>query len=276
MRRLGRCFMVNYFRFWFEGMKISFKQAVEYRANFFSAVLLDIVFFFVTIFSAYIFNSIFGESIGWRFVDFVLFIFVLNFMFDISGIFWYGSEGRLKNQIKSGKLNSYFSKPGNKFLMFLLKSRMNPIVFFIFDVCLYIPFLGYFGDFEVFNILCGVLILVLLAIFNVLLVYFLMSFSWIFIEFGSFLVDTFYWNNIQESLRVYPFQLFERRKVLYWIFSVLPMFYVSTVVVPIISFGDFNVLWNVNYWILFGTVFVMVCGTLFNWRYGLKNYEAFG
>jgi len=277
MRRLGDLNMgFNYLRFWVAGLRISFKQAVEFKSNFYSAIFLNVIFFFVIVFSASIFSSIFGDSIGWKFVDFVLFIFVLNLMFDFSGIFWYGSSARLEEQIKSGKLNSYFCKPGNRFLVFLLKPRSSPVIFILLDILFYIPYLIYLGDFIFFNILLGFLVLVCLSVCNVLLVYFLMSFSWIFIKLGSFLVDDFYWDNIQEGLRSYPFQLFENRKFLYLIFSVLPMFYVSTVVIPIISFGDFSVLSSINYYVLFWAIFVMGLGTFFNWRYGLRKYEAFG
>lgn len=266
---------MNYLIYWFECFRISLKQSVEFKWNFYSAFILGVSHFMTMIVFGIVFGSLIGVELGWGFKEFILFSFLLNLLFDFSGLFFYGHLERLDVVIKNGNFNSYLTKPGNQFFMFLFKSRYNPTVFLILDIFMYSIFLSFLGDWSFFNIVIGVLILMILVLINVLLVYFLMSFTWILIELGNLLFE-WYFNNVQNGLSNYPGQFFRSNSILFFMMGILPMFYVSTVLVPIISFGDFSVFDLINYWFLFGSIFVMCVWTFYNWRYGLKRYEAYG
>ena len=267
---------MNYLDFWYESFKISFKQVVEFKSNFYTAVLINITYFLVLIFFSSIFAEVIGDVLGWGFGEFVLFGYLLNVMFDISGFFWYGTGAKLTNQIKTGNINSYLTKSGNQLLLFLFRSRYNTIVFVLFDIILYIPYLIYLSDFIFINVLIGIFILIILIIFSVLFIHFLISFSWLFVELGGFLSDKVFFDLAQDNLRNYPFQIFSKNETLFSILKALPMFYVSILLVPIIAFGDYSGLNDINVLFIFILFFVLLFGIIFNWRYGLKNYEAYG
>lgn len=267
---------MRYLNFWFESFKISFKQSVEFKSNFYSALLINISYFFVIALFSLVFTDVIGENINWGFSEFILFGFLLNFLFDVTGFFWYGYYTNLPFQIKTGNINSYLTKPGNQFFLFLFRSRYNPIVFIVFDLILFIPYLIYLADYNILNVLFGILILFFLIFFSILLIQFLMSFSWIFVELGGFLTGTIYWNFVQENLRPYPFQMFSQNEQLFSFLKFLPMFYVSILLAPIISFGDYSGISQVNYLLFLILIPVLVIGLIFNWKHGLKNYEAYG
>lgn len=267
---------MNYLSFWFESFKISFKQTIEFKSNFYSAFILNCVFFGVIVLFSKVFFDVVGLNLGWSFSDFILFGFLLNLLFDVSGFFWYGYMGNLVNQIKTGDINSYLTKPGNQFFLFLLKPRYNPIVFVVLDLICYLIFLSFLTDFVFVNVFYGVLILIFAIVFNVFLVHFLMSFSWIFVELGGVLMNRIYWDSIQENLRNYPFQIFYQNSSLFLVLSFLPMSLVSLVLVPVFSKGDFSGFDFFNFYYLFGFIFFMVLVLIFNWKYGLKIYEAYG
>ena len=70
--------------------------------------------------------------------------------------------------------------------------------------------------------------------------------------------------------------VFSKNETLFSILKALPMFYVSILLVPIIAFGDYSGLNDINVLFIFILFFVLLFGIIFNWRYGLKNYEAYG
>lgn len=273
MRRMVK---MNYLIFWIEGFRITFKQRVEFKVNLISSILLSIIEFLIAIFFGYVFVGVVGDSLNWSYPIFILFIFLLHLFLHISGIFFYGYFPNLEYQIKTGDISSYFCKPGNKFLVFLLKPRHNSLVNILVDIVLFVPLLLYLLDFTFFNVFIGVILLFLVIILNVLFVHFLMSFSWIFLKLGAFLIDQIYWNVLQKNLRNYPFQMFSNNSILLSAMSLLPMYYVSVVLVPIVAYGDYSSLMNINYYILMSSIIVMVSVLIFNWSYGVKNYEAYG
>jgi hypothetical protein len=143
------------------------------------------------------------------------------------------------------------------------------------DIFMYGTFLIYLGDWVLLNVLVGISILFVFVVLNIFLIHFFKSFTWLFVELGDVFMD-WYWNNIQGSLSNYPFKIFEQNNILFSLLSALPMFYVSVLIVPVIAFGDFSVLFEINYFLILSMVLIMSVGIFFNWRYGLKNYEAFG
>jgi len=264
-----------YLNFFITCFKISLKQTFEFKYNFYSAFFLGLIYTTTLVFFAHIFADLTYEVIGWQFVDFILFIFIMGIFLDFTGIFWYGYHQNLPTVLKNGIFNTWLCKPGNPFWIFLLKDRYNPIVFIMIDFLIYIPFLSYLGDWSLVNIFFGILVLLFLVFVNILFIHFLISFSWIAVELGDWLVGTLYWGAIVGEFKNYPFQIFNNSSILKYCFAVLPLYFVSMVLVPLISKGVFPI--DVyQFAILFSVVVVCVVGIWFNWRYGLKRYEAYG
>jgi len=122
------------------------------------------------------------------------------------------------------------------------------------------------------NVSLGLFLYLLLYIFLIILSEFIKSLDWILIGFSKGISKPF--RSIEEALKTYPGKFFEDFKFRFILFF-SPLYFVATLVVPV--FRGINV---VNFWFqIFGIlVFSFIFGflTFFSWRYGLKNYEAFG
>lgn len=62
---------------------------------------------------------------------------------------------------------------------------------------------------------------------------------------------------------------------MYVLFAALPIYFVSTLIDPIFQNKPIEDL-TIQYIIILTIFLISIFGTYFNWKYGLKKYEAFG
>ncbi|MCH8519812.1 MAG: ABC-2 family transporter protein [Nanoarchaeota archaeon] len=261
----------NYFK---ENFKISFKNQVEYKANLFSSLLENTIFFMITLLFGYVIfeNIILIEGFG--FYEFLLFAFLINIYGDLIGFFWHGTASSLDILIKRGDLNSYLTKPMNPFLGFLFMKRFNPLIFIIYDMILYVPILLYLFNFELLSIIYSLLLLFVLIIFGVIFIRFLDSFTWIFLEARKVLLYQLYFQGIQHNVGRFPMLFFDKNPAMMIFLGGFGFYYISMWILPLLLTGLFQVrLYEII--MILSVTSISIITIIINWKIGLKKYGAF-
>ena len=163
----------------------------------------------------------------------------------------------------------------NPFFGFLFMKRFNPIIFTLYDLVLFIPLLIYYFDFQFFDVVLALLILMFFTVFGILFVQFLISFCWIFLEARKILLYQLYFNGVQHNVGRFPMLFFEKNPLILLPLSGFAFYYLSMWIVPLLTTGNFEIkMYEIV--ILFIVSVVSILGIIINWRIGLKKYEAFG
>jgi len=272
MRRLGNLNMgfvfnfVKLFNIWFVRFLLSLKQIKEYKANFLSVLLFDLILFFSTMLFYTIFlGDVSSDILGWGINEFVLlFCFGLlggkfTWMFNL-----FGFSGRLL----SGELNLYLVRPVNAFFM-AATSKMSGANFvtsvFLFLFSLIWLFIN---DFKY------ILLVVVLMVFG----WFMYSTLYCFMESISFFLkdNTFIMGPLKRvnyMLQFYTISFFENSRAVK-VFALFPCVLYSYIPIEVAR-GNLEVL-NLYLLPLVLSFLGMVLSIYFMWKFGLKNYEAFG
>lgn len=268
---------LKYYLFYFiENFKVSFKIAMEYKANLFSILILKVFYFIIIIlFGSILFNEVINiQNFGFK--EYVLFIFLFNLYTDLVGLFWYGDYYSLSNLIKSGDFSNFILiRPLRPFFGHLFLRRFNPVPFSLFDIILFLPLLSFLFDFQMYIILLSILLLFIISLFGILFIKFLESFTWIFIESYDFLLEDLYFKGVQENIGRFPMMLFDKNFTLMLFLGGFGFYYISMWILPLLIIGNFEVR-NYEILMIFFVSIISVTGIIINWRYGLKRYEAFG
>lgn len=253
-----------------ENLYIMFKTIQEYKLNFYIALFEQFFFFSVHFIFFYIVLDNFSDVITWTLLDFILFGLIADSVNVIQGFFHWGK--RLQYDIVYGHLNILLVKPINVFFAhYFSKFSIAGFTFLIVNVFVFI-FLEIFFNFYLTNILLSLFFLILIIFLNILLYFFIRSFNFFSFGFADFLIVS-----VEESVRIgetYPHKFFENSFFgKFLLFS--PIVFVGSLIVPLIRGYD---IWNFDLQIivLFSLIVVFSLGTLINWYYGLKKYEAFG
>lgn len=261
----------HYWNYFLEYFMLSVKRVTEFKPNLYAVCLFAPIDVILSIVFSYVLSQSIGDVVGFGFIDFLL-IFVFLFTFNDFMSMFYRSK-HLESYILFGDMNNILKIPGSPFLNFFLKIGYNSFIFTIFQVLIYTPIILYFGSWTFLSLFLSSFFMFLLAIIFVFFIYFLESFSWRFVKVGFFLKKV-YLDNIQNDVRAYPMQFF-RSSPLFYVLATMPIYFISTLVVPVfqnMEVGDLSV----QFLILGCTFIVSIIGIWLNWRYGLKNYEAFG
>lgn len=263
--------MTKYFEYFITGLKLSFKERVEYKANFLTSTLSELGETFSLLVFAYIFSSNF-ELLDWTFVDFIILFFFGNLVHTLSGIFWYTKQ--INYRIKQGFFNSLFYLPGNRFFNYLFLKGYNPVIHVVIDTIIFLPIIIIMATFTLKSIVLTLLLTLLLSYFFLITFYFLDSFSWFFVDIGKILSENVLEKINDKILYTYPGTIFSKTNIKY-VLLIMPMYFVATLIVPTLqnkTNNDFN--FNIIIIITLSIIFTIV--TAINWHYGLKRYEAFG
>ena len=250
---------------------IMLKTLIEYKIAMFSAFLEQLSFFIIQFFFFKVLSDNFADTIGWTLFDFILFAFLIDFMVVISGFVIWGRN--LTVDLKVGTLNLYLMKPMNKFFSYQFSNfSITSFIMIIMNLIIFPIFLIHF-KINLFNIYYGLAILVLIVFFHIVTGLFLKSIS--FWSFG--LSESLYNLNseiVYNFAQQYPWQFFKNLSFHFISFS-FAIIFISSLLIPVLRGHE---IWNIyiQLSILVGMILLLIIGTVINWHYGLKKYEAFG
>ena len=247
-----------------EVVKEKFNQALkenkEYKINLWNIILIDL-FLTLTYFLFYkIYGNLILEILDWEFYDFMILFFLTLTLSKIKHFF---SLKFLLIDLLTGNFNSYLTKPVNTFIFQNLKSLKGAgIVAFVFGI-----FISFYFLLNMENLLLVFSLFLFAFLFEWVLNNFLWSFS--FFMKNSFLWELFFFTQ-NEAERMTP-KVFD--KFYFNFFMIFPTIVGSFWIIEI-SKGRFYPLDYLHYVFILFLIFIV--GTIFNWKYGLKRYEAFG
>ena len=243
-----------------EKIKQALKENKEYKINFWSFFILDIMVILTYMIFYFIFSDIVKSFTDWNNFDFIFYFILLSIISKIKHIF--GTK-YLSYQIIHGYLNSFLTKPLNTFFFISIHSISGAsitIFIFIFSI----PIFLFFYQFRF-------LVFLFLLIFSCLIDLMFNNFLWSFAFFtkNDFIQRIFVrlqWNIETPTPKifngVFPFNFF----------LLFPSIIGSFWCVEILK-GNFYVLEYLPWAILL--FFVFCFGTYINWKIGLKRYEGF-
>jgi len=248
-----------------------FKTLIEYKANFYSMfieqffyILTDIAFFLL-------FGSLFSDIIGWEIVDFVIFAILVDFFRAFPGIFAWGKG--VSENIKNGNFNNNLNKPLNPFLKHYFSDLSSVGIFYIITNLISFFFIIYYFEIQVNNIFMLLIVMILILIVGILFNLFYQSLGFIVLDIDSNVLDPIF-QSMYGIVNQYPAQYFTRTKLVYVIF-IIPAAFIGSLFIPLMRNYE---IWNINYQLTILVILIIffIIGTIFNWSYGLKKYEAFG
>lgn len=268
--------VLHYWNYFKQNFKISFKTATEYKGNLISILMENTIYFIITILFGYIlFENVFSIS-SFGFKEFLLLVFLLGIYNETVGMFWYGSFSSLDTLIKTGDFSNYvLSRPLNPFLGFLLIRRFNALPFIILDLAMYLPLIIYYFNFQLLPLLISILIMIFLILFGVLVIRFLDSFCWHFLEARKILLYQLYFQGIQHNVGKFPMLFFSKNPIILIFLSGFPFYYISMWIIPLLTIGTFQIQ-RYEIIVLCSISIISIIGIYFNWKIGLKKYEAYG
>lgn len=268
VKKYGIVRNLNYLK---ENLIICFKSLSEYKLNLFNSIFEQLIFYFILIIFGKVLISNFGDLIGWSFIDYLLFLIIVDLSTTFTGIFVW--DASVQKAIKTGSLNNFLFRPINRIIGFqfhhlnysgLVDSIMNFIFLFII--------VFYYGI-VLSNILFGILIFILICFHTIAIDFFIRSLSFISFGLAQTCLDLLLLGSYDISKK-FPFGFFEKMKFRFIVF-IFSQFFIGSLLIPILLNKE---IWNfwLQFYLLVGMFVVFfVCGVLL-WRYGLKNYQAFG
>ena len=261
---------LDYFK---ENFIIMWKSLVEYKMNFLVAFIEQIIFFFAQFIFFIVFSQNFAKDIGWNVSDFLIFAMFADFIIVFAGFFIWKFY-RFQSILVTGKLNSYINKPINSMFCFIFSdfsSRaftmllMNIIVFPIILIYFKISFVKLLIPFILFLFICSM---------------YIFAFSFFSsINFFNFGISDALFNSYDTVLhgisKSYPAPFFDKNVVLKKILFFVPIFFIGSLLIPLINGSSLNEFYFQIIALLFFNLLFLL-GLIMVWHYGLKRYEAFG
>ena len=262
----------KYLNFLKENLIISFKTLIEYKADFYSILisnLIEIIIMF-SFFSIIITN--FSNIFEWTIIDFILYYLLFKVITSIAGIFLW--QQTLFIEITKGNFNLLLTKPINIFWIFHLKN-IPGIAFFeiILNLSLFTIVLYYFNLIISTSQMIIFSSLTVLTIFFFLFFYlFIFSLDFIHLGLGDSLFNPV--NKIVYFFLKYPSIFFKSFKYNSLLF-LIPTFFIGSLLIP--SLRNYQI-----YFFYEQIIFLIIINLLLifltyrNWKKGIKNYQAFG
>lgn len=255
----------NYFK---ANFKLMWINTIEYKTNLYTSLAILIIYSVIGLLSFILIGDIFDEYIDWEVADFVIFYVLQYFVGIIAGFFSWGKE--LHYTLTQGNLNQFLTKPLNPFIGYIFHTLTGwQLISAIFRFFLLIAVFIYFKIVPQ-NILLVILIILLINILVFVIHQFLESLEFIKYKLSS--IGDSYWE-FTEVFYTNPAPLFQRfpvKTLLYlWEF-----YYTGLLLVPLIR-GYEITNFGIHFYPLVGFIVLFGIGTLINWHYGLKKYEAY-
>ena len=261
----------HYLNYFWENYKIGLKEQVEYKTNLYLNFFIWFIFNIAFLMFGKILFDNFGDVLNWNFLDYIIFITLSGFLFDMSGIFWFNKK--IKDSIfELKKMNFYLNIPGIRFFNYSLSKSFNSTIFSTTELLLFMSYVLYNRPFDIIFLDELLLSCILIFLLHITSFYFFDSFSWRFMELGKTLSENLTFKTNEILLR-FPGAFFNNYKF-YFVLFLLPVYFGSTLIVPLFQGFIPNYFYTQILIIIFLNIFFSIV-IFFNWRYGLKNYEAF-
>lgn len=242
-------------------IKNSLLEIKEYKINFYTILISDIIWGAVTFYLLIILNSL-GNIVNWSFWSYILFILFVK----LNGKFIYSFSGRRFNiGLLKGHLNLYLTKPINPYFYFLTLRCAGPNlilipIFFILIILIFI--------FKLFNPL-GFLIFIFGTFFT--LVFFsLFEILSFFIKENTQIKNSIMKVNYSFERYLPPFL---ENTSFFYIIGIFPAV-INCFLAIEVSNGNFQYIWFLAYAIPTCLIFFLLC--IYIWKKGIQRYEAFG
>jgi len=255
---------------------IATKNLFEYKLNaIFLCIEHTIYFLAIVLLFKVVYNN-FSDVINWSLEDYVLLYIIFDLIAATSGVFVLRNE-RLNMSIRSGNFNIFLLRPLPPFFSYFFANMKNKAFFWIiFNPIIHFSFYFYFFDWNIpiFNTLLAIPFILLIWILYVAFREFCYSLelikkglSWFFIHNLGTFTNTF--------TRQYPYQFFDSIKYRAILLLISPLFFISSLVIPILKNYP---IWNLKLqiFIVLTSIIIFTIGTYINWYFGLKKYEAYG
>ncbi len=257
-----RSIFIKYFDVLVEIFSVALKQNKEYKANLWSALLINLVYILVMISFYLAFFPLISSISNWNEVDYLMFIFILLLLGKFVIVF---SVKRLNRDLLEGKLNIVLSKPINPFFYF--STRFNGAVLVVSSL-VFLSFLFLLFYFYQFNFIF-LFYFIFSAIYQIIFVTFFISTAF-FIKNNFFLVDIS--SKINNRIKEFTPNSFRDNLFLKFIY-IFPSALGSFILVNILK-G--NYLFFKYFEVILSSFIFFILGTYLLWYYGLKKYEAYG
>ena len=262
----------HYLIYFWENYKIGLKEQFEYKTNLYIGIFLWATFSITTLIFGKILFDNFGDIVNWNFLDYIIFLAFSNLIIDMSGLFWYDKQ--LKQIIfKEKKMNFFLNIPGIRFFNFSLSKSFNSTILSSIEFSIFITYILYNRNFNIIFFDELLISCALIFISYILVFYFLDSFSWRFMELGKVFSENLY-DEGNDILRSIPGVFFNKNR-LYFLLFLFPTYFVSSLIVPLFQ-GFIPNYFNIQILIIILLNIFFSIGIFFNWRYGIRKYEAFG
>jgi len=249
---------------------ISYKKLFEYKTNMISGLIAQFFYMILGYFFLFLFSNSFADVINWSFLDFIFFFTLNDTLWCLGGIFFWNK--RLFNGITQGTLNDTLFRPLKPFFTYYFRNINEVAIlmtlsnFPVLLACLYLlkP--------NIIHLVLFIIISAIVILSFVITDYFLNSFEFYFKKMG--LTLSYLYGSAYESLTHYPFQFFLHSRFKFFLLT-LGTTFTASIIVPILRNTS---IWNLKIQIIIftTTIIILTIGTIINWRYGLKKYEAFG
>lgn len=261
-----RNFFEKYSEVFFTKCKLALKENKEYKAQFWSVVLFDLILVCVILIFYTIYGNLINSILNWNLIDFFL---LFCFQLLAGKFFWMHNLRFFSQRLLQGELNLYLVRPINSFFISSIKFISGSNI--LTGIVLFVITIGTIFTNSYENILLSILIWFLGSIYYLIFVDFLYSFGF-FIKESNFLVDLFNYE-LNFAIESYTPKMFENSLFKYIAF-LLPSAIYGFFAVEALK-GRFDLLMYFLPYILI-SFFIMLFGVILMWHYGLKKYEAFG
>jgi ABC-type uncharacterized transport system permease subunit len=244
---------------------IALKENKEYKGNFWSSILADLGVFL----SLYVFylgyKNLGNDFLNWSSIDFLTYLIIINFFMRL---YYLLRIHYFSKVLLSGKFQTYLTKPTSSYLLTWLDMVIGsnvllmPIYFVI--GLLIIIYLGYS------NILLGTLISLFGIAYTALVFNTIQSFSFFIKEMHHIIVTYFELNRKIQEFTPKPFLHTSFEKVAFLLPTAISGFF------TIEAFNNrFDLFFQFLPYVGLSTLFFLML-LYFNWKQGIKKYEAFG
>ncbi|MCA9459382.1 MAG: hypothetical protein KC550_02425 [Nanoarchaeota archaeon] len=252
-----------------ESLKLSRKELFEFKSNIYSSILVQTFFYTIMFIFYFILYSNFIGTISLSLNDFILFVIFANTIHLFIGFIFWGKH--LLYLIKSGEINIYLIRPINPFIFYNIRTLSVPAFLFMMINIFFISVILIYTKSNIFNF-SFIFVFILLIILTLTISMFLDSLDFIRLGLSSPFQRIYY--RAMEITRMYPSQFFDSFKYNLVLF-LFQGYYLTSVLIPILNGRSISLYFN-ELLILVSIIFIFSLGTYLNWKYGLKNYEAFG
>ncbi len=256
----------KYLEVFFTKCRISLKEIIEYKTQFWSVLFFDVIIFFVMILFLNIYGTLVFEFLNWGTYDFFIFFCLLILA---AKFIWMHFLRFFSTRLIQGELNLYLVRPVSSYFMMNCSTINGANIVTGFGFFMLTLILVYFGDYT--NYFFSIIIFLFGICYYIIFHNFFASFSF-FMKKGEFLVDLFN-RRINFAIEEFTPKLFYKTPF-QWVAFLMPSAIYGFFTLEALK-GNFEIFSEFSLILLISFV-IMFVGLLLQWHYGLKRYEAYG